>query len=473
MKFNDRIVIIVLGTLLAGHITSCKKAVEVSTPNNSLIGANVFTDPKTATAVMTGVYDNIHTNPCFTDGSYSISTYMGTAADEFKNYYPSITSIQFYTNNLTATPNSYFWPQLFQNIYVANAVIANLGKSSSLSTDVSRQLLGEAMFMRAFLTFYATSLYGDVPLPVSTDYNANNTVKRAAQADVYKAVIADLLQAQSLLTEDYKDEQNAVTDEKIRPNKTAATALLARVYLYSGDYGNAEIQASAVIGDGNYSLAADLNQVFLKNSAEAIWQLASTSPTITNTWDGYTFILKTTPGTNSHVALTQYVLDAFEPGDNRRSDWVGVYTRGSTKYYYPYKYRNGQTSSPVTEYEMVLRLGEQYLIRAEARAQLGEGNAIDDLDAIRGRAGLPAYSGPADKTSLLAAILHERQVELFSEWGHRWFDLRRMGYLDSVMGGSGGVCAAKGGAWKSTAALLPLPLSEILSNPNLTQNSGY
>ncbi len=111
--------------------------------------------------------------------------------------------------------------------------------------------------------------------------------------------------------------------------------------------------------------------------------------------------------------------------------------------------------------------------QVEARAQFGEGNAVDDLDAIRSRAGLPAYTGPADKASLLAAILHERQVELFSEWGHRWFDLRRTGNLDAVMGGAGGVCAAKGGTWKSTAALLPLPLSEILSNPNLTQNPGY
>jgi hypothetical protein len=473
MRSNNIIVTIVFGSLLAGQLFSCKKAVEVSAPDNSLIGSTVFADPHTATAVMTGVYNNIHTSPCFTDGTSGISTLMGTAADEMKNYYPSTSAIQFYTNNLSSTPTAYFWPQLFQNIYVANAVIENLGKPGSISVDVQHQLLGEAYFTRAFLNFYATCLFGDIPLPTSTDYQVNNTLKRIAQADVYKAIVADLLLAQSLLTEDYMDEQNAVTDEKIRPNKVAATALLARVYLYEGDFQDAETQASAVIEDGNYSLSADLNQVFLKNSGEAIWQLASANPSITNTWDGYTFVLKTAPGVNSHVALSTFILNAFETGDLRRTNWVGTYTKGASTWYYPYKYKNNQTGSPATEYLMVLRIGELYLIRAEARASLGEGNAVDDLNAIRQRAGLSGYSGPTDKTSLLAAILHERQVELFSEWGHRWFDLKRSGNLDGIMGGDNGVCAAKGGQWKSSDALLPLPLSEILSNPNLTQNTGY
>jgi len=94
-------------------VPGCKKSVEVTTPNTSLISSTAFSDPKTATAVMTGIYDNMHSNSSFTDGTAGISTYMGTAADEMKNYYPGIVSIQFYTNGLTATPSSYFWPQFF------------------------------------------------------------------------------------------------------------------------------------------------------------------------------------------------------------------------------------------------------------------------------------------------------------------------------------------------------------------------
>jgi hypothetical protein len=69
---------------------------------------------------------------------------------------------------------------------------------------------------------------------------------------------------------------------------------------------------------------------------------------------------------------------------------------------------------------MVLRLAEQYLIRAEARAHQGNlTGAKDDLDKIRNRAGLEGI--PITNTqAMLDAIAHERQVELFTEWGHRW-----------------------------------------------------
>ncbi len=88
---------------------------------------------------------------------------------------------------------------------------------------------------------------------------------------------------------------------------------------------------------------------------------------------------------------------------------------------FPYKYKVYINPSPVTEYRMVLRLAEQYLIRAEARAQLGNitgpNGATADLNMIRERAGLPDYSGSEDQDAVLNAILQERRVELFSEWG--------------------------------------------------------
>jgi hypothetical protein len=91
---------------------------------------------------------------------------------------------------------------------------------------------------------------------------------------------------------------------------------------------------------------------------------------------------------------------------------------------------------------------------------------------VRERAKLPDYSGLVTKDAILASILHERQVEFFSEWGHRWFDLKRTGNIDNVMG-DGGVCASKGGTWKSTDQLYPVPISELQTDPKLTQNPGY
>ena len=108
---------------------------------------------------------------------------------------------------------------------------------------------------------------------------------------------------------------------------------------------------------------------------------------------------------------------------------------GHTNYFFPYKYKLTELSPVDTEYNMVLRLAEVYLIRAEARAQQGNiTGAQADLDTVRARAGLAATTA-GDLPSLLTAILHERQVELVAEWGHRWLDLESVsGMADAVLG---------------------------------------
>jgi hypothetical protein len=121
---------------------------------------------------------------------------------------------------------------------------------------------------------------------------------------------------------------------------------------------------------------------------------------------------------------------------------------------------------------MVLRLAEQYLIRAEAEANEGDStDAIDDLNVIRNRALLPNYSANVNG-SLLSAILHERQVELFTEWGHRWFDLIRTNSADSVMGI---IAPLKHGSWNDNndQELYPIPQTARNLDMNLTQNPGY
>jgi hypothetical protein len=170
--------------------------------------------------------------------------------------------------------------------------------------------------------------------------------------------------------------------------------------------------------------------------------------------------------------MSPFLYNAFEPNDRRFSEWVGVDSSTGTSYFFPYKYKQAITGNPVTEYTMVFRLAEQVLIRAEAEAELNDlADAALDLNAIRNRAGLPNTTA-ANQAQLLAAILQERKIELFTEWGHRWLDLKRTGNIDQVMG-SGGVTAAKGGSWNSDWALFPIPLAELQRDPNLSQNSGY
>lgn len=452
--------------------SACRQAVEVPVPTNSLVGAAVFSDNKTAIAVMTGLYNTMHAPANIADGTWSIGKFMATAADELHNYFIGVAATQFYKNELLSNPGTYFWENFFKFIYIANSTLEGVENSTSLKPAVQQQLKGEARFMRAFINFYALNLYGTIPIVTSTDYRINNTLSRSPQQEVYKFILEDLTEAKKLLTTEYLDAANLRTSEKIRPNKAAATALLARVYLYLKDWKNAELQASELIGDTQYGLSP-LNGVFLKNSQEAIWQLASASPVFTNTMDGFYYTLKAAPGISNHNSMTDWLFNAFEAGDARKTEWVGSFTTGTTTYRYASKYKNSVRSSPVTEYFMVFRLAEQYLIRAEARAQQNNPDALNDLNVIRRRASLGNYSGPADKVSVLDAIQKERRVELFTEWGHRWFDLKRTGTLNALMEGPTGITAAKGGKWSANDTILPLPISDIAVNPRLGQNKDY
>ncbi|MBS1500588.1 MAG: RagB/SusD family nutrient uptake outer membrane protein [Bacteroidetes bacterium] len=391
--------------------------------------------------------------------------------------------MQTYLNKLTAGVSantlSYVnnWTDFYSKLYVVNLALERLTNSKTLTPAVKQQLMGEAKFLRAFFYFYLTNLYGDVPLTTSSDYTVNAVLARSSQTLIYQQIVADLISAQSLLSNGYvaADGQTNTT-ERVRPNKWAATALLARAYLSTGDWADAIKQATAIINNSaEYSLVP-LNNVFLKNSNEAIWQWQPVTAG-QNTWDALVFVLPASgPSTGSSIGnhpvyVSAQLENSFEAGDQRKTNWLDSVTVGGTTYYYPYKYKSATLNAPVTEYTMVLRLGEQYLIRAEAEAENNDsGDAVTDLNMIRTRAGLPNYAGPTDKASLLAAILHERQVELFTEWGSRWLDLKRTGNINAVMTA---VAPTKGTTWNPDWALYPLPLYDIVQDPKLTQNPGY
>ena len=121
---------------------------------------------------------------------------------------------------------------------------------------------------------------------------------------------------------------------------------------------------------------------------------------------------------------------------------------------------------------MMLRLSEQFLIRAEAEAEEGYlSNAAADLNVVRQRAGLP-ISNANTQPALLTAILHERQIELFTELGQRWLDLKRTNSIDSIMVNVTPI-KANGAGWNSYQQLYPITILDIQTDPNVTQNLGY
>ena len=443
-------------------LASCEKYVDVPPPQDQLPAEAAFTSDKTATATMVGLYSDMNGyNYSFANVLASFMPAM--SADEF---YSAFTSFDAFKLNSLTPDNSYvnsLWSQPYAYIYQVNAVYEGVSASGTLSEKVKSQLLGEARFMRAFFYFYLVNYFGDVPLVLNTDARTNTNLPRSPVSEVYARIESDLLEAVEKLQDDYQDS------ERIRPNKAAAKALLSRVYLYEKKWSDAETMAGEVIGDSRYSLLTDLTKVFLRTSNEAILQLAAVN-TVTgaggmNTWEGFN-IVPALPTARSYYVIFPELINAFEAGDLRKEDWTLPYVVSGNTLYCPFKFRS-RLANPVLEYTTVLRLAEQYLIRAEARAQQNKlQDATDDLDTIRHRAGLDPLSDNLDKDQLLLAVEQERRVELFSEWGHRWFDLKRTNRATQVL-------APLKAAWQPTDVLYPIPLAARRTNVNLTQNDGY
>ncbi|MCM4164073.1 MULTISPECIES: RagB/SusD family nutrient uptake outer membrane protein [unclassified Arenibacter] len=451
--------------LAIGWFTSCDPLVEIDPPDSEITHQIVFDNEETATAVLNSVYHDLQYNGFASGKDVSITGLCGIMADLITDFSNNALKSQFYGNQLlpdNALVGS-LWESLYKSIYIANDVLEGIGSSDNLGEGTKLQLEGEARFIRAFCYFYLVNLYGDVPMVLTTDYRINALAPPNPEGEIYAQIAEDLTIAGQILPPDY----SAYGLERIRPVKSTAKALLARTYLFTQNWDMADKLATEVIDDPQFELLADLDKVFLANSREAIWQLLPVAPQY-NTWEGHYFILESDPAAafaKSSYALNPNLIDDFDVTDARRTDWIGSYTTPDNEYFFPHKYKV-KLGETLVEYAMVIRLAEIYLIRAESRAQLENLNgALVDLNTIRNRAGL-ANEASSSKIELLDKIGEERKRELFSEWGHRWLDLKRLGTADEVLG-------ERKEGWKPTAILLPIPDQEIQNNPNLEQNDGY
>jgi hypothetical protein len=458
----------IFSVLLTGLViihTGCKKFVEVSPPITEIVTTEAFKEDASATSAVLGIYINILSERSFLNSG--ISVYSAMAADETTDFTNNAENLQF-QQNLIAPTNSVIasmWASAYQNMLLVNTCIDGLQQSTSLTAAVKKQLLGECRFSRAFINFYLVNLWGKIPLVTSANYKENAVIGQSAEEDVYQSMINDLKAADTLLTEAYP------TEEKARPNKWTAHALLARVYLYHKEYANAESEASAVIGSNAYGPLPDLNGTFLKSSAETIWQLMPSQNLQLTTDEGNIFIGDIMYGSGPNYPITPALIASFETDDQRKTTWIDTITYGNTLYYYPFKYKDrGSYGVAPSEYYVMFRLSEQYMIRAEASAQLKKLNeSVADVNVIRSRAGLDdvtAEMPSLTQENLLTAIANENRHEFFAEWGHRWLDLKRTGKADAVL-------SAEKPTWLPTAVWFPLPQAELDINKKLKQNLGY
>jgi hypothetical protein len=314
-------------------------------------------------------------------------------------------------------------------------------------TDAEKnKALGELYFIRALNHFNLLNYFGAIPIRIKPTIGTKDLdVPRDAVSKVYDQIIADLT---------FAEENLDNSSLKVRVSKYAATALLARVYLYKGDYASAKTKASDVIDHGDYSII-NYNEVFTDQSDESIFEIDFTNLN-RNRIAEYNFP-KSLNG-RREVAPSADLIKAYEAGDLRFTTSIAY--DGTLPYANKY-----HDLSVGADNVIVLRFAEMYLIRAEAEAKLnGDVSAIqDDIDVIRDRADLSSVTAAA-YADLLKIIEKERRTEFAFE-GHRWFDLVRTGRATTVLPNVTNI----------NKTLFPIPLTELTTNKNqgMTQNDGY
>lgn len=450
------------------QLMSCEDFVEVDAPNNKLIRDDVFRSEGTAISAMTGIYNELYQSAFSSGSRTSITVLSGLSADNIRNINSTnLERMEFQEHEIKPAnlSNLEIWNSAYNMIYMTNSFLEGLQNSENISFELQQQLEGEVRFVRAFTYFYLVNLYNDIPLILTTDYRDNSLASRSPITDVYDQIMQDLQFSSEVLNTVYRNgERNSV-------NKFAAKALLSKVYLYQEKWQLAENLSTEVINEtSSYEILENLNDVFLANSREAIWQISPIGGggIVTNTNEGNLFIIDPFVSFFASFQLEDEFVNQFEDEDKRLTNWIGFNTSKNAYFIHKYKIRNSN-QFPILEYSMVLRLAELYLIRSEARTEQEKiSEAISDLDIIRTRSGLEplAIEDPnIGKADLLDRIFIQRRKELFAEWGNRWFDLKRSHRVQEAFENQP--------LWETTDVYYPIPSEELSKNPNLIQNDGY
>ncbi|WP_205511245.1 RagB/SusD family nutrient uptake outer membrane protein [Longitalea arenae] len=437
--------------LLAGlSLGACKKFLDVE-PVDSVTDAQTIVDKSSAETATRGLYRALAA-----DGYYGLTfPAIGYLSGDNVQWTGSQSIVQQFISHNVRADNAYIasaWGAIYATINRANHIIAKVPAVTDplLTQGLKDQLTGEAYFVRALAYFDLARTWGGVQLALTPTNSASdkNGIPKSSLAETYAQVLSDLTTAEQLLPE---------TTNRYRATRKTVWALRARYHLYKSEWTLAETYASKLLGDAaNYQLVKPYSAFFANNvvaTPESIFEL-SYSATYTNghrnQWQP-----PANNGTRQWApgdAFITLVNDATIGGN--RSALVAKTSQGLW-------YGNLYYRSPATDPAYILRLAEQYLIRAEARAQEKKfTEALSDLNAVRSRAGLTP-STAITQAEILEAIENERRIEFAFE-PHRWFDLVRTERADDVLG------LTDKNKW-----VLPFPASEVLIDKSLEQNFGY
>src|SRR5215217_7627954 len=252
-------------------VSSCKKFLEVA-PKHAVPDESAIVDKRSAEQALRGVYR------AFGSASQSYITLMLLAGGDatFNNVGDPhlVISHEYRSDNSSISAP---WAAFFKAINQANLVIEKVpGLTDVTLTDADRkQLLGEALFLRAFAYFNLVRVWGGVPLKLkpTTDLSEPLGIQRSSLADSYAQIEADLTAAAGLVS--------TTGANRIRVSKPAIQALLTRLYLYQQKWAQAEQSANLLISNSNYTLLKPFT-AWAKGdlgTRESIFEIAYTTQT--------------------------------------------------------------------------------------------------------------------------------------------------------------------------------------------------
>lgn len=469
--------------LILPILASCKKLTE--SPQAIIVQDQFYKSSNDAISAVTSVYSSLNTDPGGDFPMYGRQLYFLTDAptdDATEGNAASnadvraMGSITYIANNNRIQAN---WTQHYRGINWANVAIDNVSKMS-IDTTLRNRLVRESKFIRALLYFNLVRLFGDVPLVLHQAATVSETTTgRAAAADVYNQIIADLTDAESL-------PPSYSGNDIGRATSGAAKTLLAKVYLTQKQWKKASAECLEVMtGPYKYDLFPHYADVFNKSSKNGIEHIFSVQflsnsgasnsrdRIMTDVFSG--FSTKVPPDLPADSSLYK----SYLPKDERRDvTYFTTLTNPATGKPYHFTYlglrKFVDTTQLLTPVESginfpVLRYADVLLMYAEAvnEDQGPTQAAYDAINKVRERAKIPDLTAGLPQSNFRDSVYKERRLEFVQE-GHRWFDLVRTGRLVSSVKNVKGKAAVS-----DKDNLFPVPQAEINVNPNLSQNPGW
>jgi hypothetical protein len=435
-------------------------------PTSQIEASDAFKDKKGVTAALNGAYDILQ-SPAI---SQDVIVFGDLPADNLihigtKKEYRQISDQHVFTENAYVEG---IWNDSYDGINRLNNIIERIDEAAGMTEEEKEEVLGQCYFLRAYHYFNLVKFFGGVPIKeFSTTSQSPDELNapRKSKEEVYDFLISDLGIAGDLL-------EGTGRRSTVYADEGAVKGLLARAFLYTGQYAEALSMATGVMGMG-YELVegADYSAIFdeTRSNNEVIFQIDFLNDNETSgmadwflpdgrfevsSWD--------TPAKESSI------FDLFGDEDLRKTTSIGESDITGSLEYYGNKYTDYVTNNDAT---IILRLAEIYLLAAEAGNEIAyvpDGEAFGFLNAVRIRAGLNALTSTElpDQEAFRLAVEQERRLELCFE-GHRYFDLVRTGRAAEVLPQLGPLTGVN-------QYLFPIPRSEFDTNESITENNpGY